>query len=94
MKRKFRKLHKKLLQGKPYRRRIIKLNKQIHISAYGWRDGGIVYEVRGWFDTKPFSRTPGWSCFYSNTIRDSDFPKLHKKIIKALHKYLEVDYGL
>lgn len=95
MKRKIKKLHAKLLNGKPYRTHTIKLNRMIHINAYGWRDSGkILYEVRGWIDTKPFSRTAGWSCFYSRTICDNGFKRLHKKIAKALHKYLEVDCGL
>lgn len=92
MKRKLRKLQKKVISGKPYKSHTIKLNNMVHVTAHKWRcDGKVVYEVSAHIDTAPFSNKAGWCCFYSTSVES--FKGLRKKIKKALHKHLEVDYG-
>lgn len=93
VKKAIKKLFKEMESVEPYVSCEIILNGMIVLKGSHWCRNGIkTYEIRGHIDTKPFSKKPGWGCFFSKSVESSK--RLHKKIIKALHKYLEVDYGL
>lgn len=94
IKKAIKKLFRKIQKTEPYITSKVKINDMVSLEGSFWKQNGIGYEIRGWIDTKPFSKTPGWNCFYSRTIDNSQLGKLHKPLTKALHKYLEKDSGL
>lgn len=93
VKKAIKKLFKEMESVEPYVSCEVNLNNMIGITGFHWFHNGIIsFEIRCHIDTKPFSKKRGWAVFFSKSVESHH--KLHKKIIKALHKYLEVDYGL
>lgn len=93
IKKAIKKLFREIQKTEPYTVSSVKINDMVFLDGSFWIQNGICYEIRGWFDTRPYSKKPGWNCFYARSIRN---PKklTPKKVSKALHKYIKKDYEI